>query len=174
MSFALCRKVLSTIAAVGISPYPWLHVKKVLLWCATTAVEELSQNCSDQELRSANESKQQLIHALGKFTSLPFTGQRFCEILLNVRRFYSSPAKLAYALEKLLRVTGTVPDMTPDQFAARLAELTREKEQLPPAKPVMMALDADLRVPMVMVGEGWGIQSNAPPPSNSNSMDMSE
>jgi hypothetical protein len=146
------RKVLATIAAVGISPYPWSDTKKVLLWCATNAIDEMGKGCGEQEVKSANESKQQLVHALGKFASLPFTGQRFSEILLDPRRFYSSPAKLAYALEKLLRVTATVPDLSPDEYSARLAELA--KEQLPPVKPLMMALDADMRVPMTMMGEG--------------------
>jgi hypothetical protein len=168
--------VLSTIAVVGISPYPWSDVKKVLMFAAASVIDEMlsSGSFAESEVRAAAESKQQLLHALSsKFSALPFTAQRFCEILLNVRKFYSTPSKLAYALEKLLRVTHCSPDLSPDEFAARFAELKRAKEELPPAKPLMMAIDADMRVPMVMLGEGgWGVQSNAP--QHSNNMDVSD
>ena len=148
-------------------------MKKVVVWAAAVAIDELatSVKCSEAEAKSAGDSKQQVLHALAKTSLMPFTAQRFCEILLNPRRFYSSPAKLAYALEKLLRVTAMNPDLTPDEFQRQMAEMAREKTDVKVTP--MMAIDVDLRPPpMMMMGEGgWGIQSQQPLTVN---MDVSD
>ncbi len=157
---------MATIAAVGVSPYPWAEVKKVVSWAAAVAIDEMlsSSQPSEAEARAAADSKQQLLHALARTTLMPFTGQRLCEILLEPRRYYSSAAKLAYALEKLLRVSAVNADLSPDEFAAHLEALARDS--LPAKKPAMMAIDVDLRPPpALMMGEGnWGVQQQQPPP----------
>jgi hypothetical protein len=157
--------VLATIAAVGVSPYPWADVKKVVLWAAAAAVDDLAAavRSPEPEVRAANESKQQVLHALTRSAQMPFTAQRFCEILLDPRRYYASPAKLAHALEKLLRVSAVHPDLSPEEYAAHLENL--RKEVVPPARPPMMAIDVDLRPPpAMMMGEGgWGILHQNPP-----------
>ncbi len=157
--------MLATIAAVGVSPYPWADVKKVVVWAVTRAIDDLAAavRSPEPEVRAANESKQQVLHALTRSAQMPFTAQRFCEILLDPRRYYASPAKLAYALEKLLRVSAVHPDLGPEEYAAHLENL--RKEVVPPPKPPMMAIDVDLRPPpAMMMGEGgWGILHQNPP-----------
>jgi hypothetical protein len=172
-----CRKVMVTIAAVGVSPYPWADVKKVVLWATTMAIDDLAAavRSAEPEVRAANESKQQVLHALTRSAQMPFTAQRFCEILLEPRRYYSSPAKLAYALEKLLRVSAVHPDLSPEEYGAFLENL--RKEAVPPRKPPMMAIDVDLRPPpAMMMGEGgWGIlHQNNPPQQQQQSQQQQQ
>lgn len=77
---------------------------------------------------------------------------------MNPDKFYgTNGCKLAYAFEKLLRVTGTTPDLTPAEFNARLMELKAQRQLLEksipkePSGPV--ALDADFRPVMAMMGQ---------------------
>ena len=157
-SFSLIRRALAPILEHGLSPYEWAKLRPVVIWTAMQRIEELKTDETDQV---ASAAKEQIRDALGKFQFMPFTMQRFCEVLENPRRFYKTCEKLAHALEKLLRVSGTLPDMTPEEHTARLEQLKEEKAGSKENGLMMMAIDVDLRPPPVvpmgsLMGGGGG------------------
>ena len=168
----LGKVVLSTISRYGISPYPWELLKHVVLYMAVGVIEEMinSSKCTEQELQQVNDSRKQIQHVIPKFSHAPFTIQRICEIILEPRRFYSSPVKLGYALEKLLRVTCTNNDLSIAEYSKRLKELKGDKEGRNARGPEQgqMAIDVDLRPAMLLGGFGGGEGWATGPMSNDN------
>lgn len=140
--------------------YPWNHLKHLLLYLTLNTIDAFQSRVrlSDSATAALMNSRGFVSSAMIKLPAAPFTLQRYCEILMNPEKFYAANAsKLAYAFEKLLRVTGTTPDLTPAEFKRRLAELQQERQQLEqttskePRGPI--ALDADFRPVTTMMGQ---------------------
>jgi len=172
MAESLAPRVLRCISLYGITPYPWQHLKTLLLFLAMQQIDGFAKRAplSDANTRAMMESRELVATTLPKLPSAPFTIQRFCEILLQPEKFYgSNAAKLAYALEKLLRVTGSTPDLAPSEFRKRLEELHHERrvmEETTTADPKgPIALDVDLRPVATMMGQlGLGGALGGVPP----------
>ncbi|KAB2598889.1 serine/threonine-protein phosphatase 4 regulatory subunit 2-B-like [Pyrus ussuriensis x Pyrus communis] len=113
------RGVLQVIASTGKFWHDWDKLKSMLSFQLKQVLLDYPEEemASEQQIASLGETYPELVkrldEALHSFTEgPPFTLQRLCEILLDAKRIYPNPSKLALALEKNLLVTSMLTAST--------------------------------------------------------------
>eukprot|EP01100_Stratorugosa_tubuloviscum_P005193 TRINITY_DN2354_c3_g1_i1.p1 TRINITY_DN2354_c3_g1~~TRINITY_DN2354_c3_g1_i1.p1 ORF type:complete len:169 (-),score=88.79 TRINITY_DN2354_c3_g1_i1:118-624(-) len=118
------NEIIQLIAKTGLSCFIWDQLKILLCFKLQQAIESYE---------FPSEIIQQKIIEIQKIIqnskSEPLSLQRFCELILSPRDFYSGPLKLINALEKLTSVWSQNQTYSQDQFLQQI-QLIIQKNQL--------------------------------------------
>jgi len=114
-------RVLEQIAKTGITCYSWPLTKTLL-------AHRLSQIFTEFRIedKTFQARCQAFFSALDTFQSPPFTVQRLCELVLRPQ-MYKSPEKYLFAIEKLVAVTSTIPQLSPNEFNVQVKQLFQQR-----------------------------------------------
>jgi len=116
-------RVLEQISKTGITCYSWPLTKNLLAHCLNQIFAEFRVEDKVFQARC-----QAFFSALEIFESPPFTIQRLCELVLRPQ-MYRSPEKYLFAIEKLVAVTSTIPQLSPNEYNAQVKQLFEQKQE---------------------------------------------
>jgi len=108
--------VVVDLAQHGECCYDWNIVKPVLRLKMDQVLAEYENtwpDCADVPGESFADQRTRLHEALEQFQGIPFTVQRYAELLCEPKSMYSSTRKLVSALDKVLAISTTIPQYDP-------------------------------------------------------------
>jgi len=130
------QKILEHIAKTGITCYDW----SVLKGLVSLRLHQIASQWKDLNDKLLEDKFQSIFKQLDYFSSAPFTLQRICELVLNPS-IYKNPHKYTSALEKLVNVSSTIPQLSPTDYNSTVATLIAQKREVE-------RITRDERVPM--------------------------
>jgi len=120
------QQIIENISKTGITSYSWSHLKVLISF-------QISQIFvfhfkDDPEKPNLEPQLQSLTRALYSFSNPPFTLQRICELILNP--VYKTAKKYLFAVEKLLLILTTQPQLSPTDYNFALTALLIQKKEV--------------------------------------------
>mmetsp|Transcript_29901 Transcript_29901/g.42032 ORF Transcript_29901/g.42032 Transcript_29901/m.42032 type:complete len:263 (-) Transcript_29901:48-836(-) len=119
-------QIVDDIAKTGLLSYPWPLVKIVIALRAKQVFLEFTnaKNLEEEAIR--------FLQQLESYTNNPpFTLQRLCELILYPRiQPYKSPHKYLNALQKVVNVTTTISQLSPEDYNNQVQQQLQQKQQI--------------------------------------------
>jgi len=121
------QNIVEQISRTGLLCYPWNSIKQLIYQRLNEIFSShFSKDLQDKIVESRIGS---IIQSLALFSSAPFTIQRICELILNPS-IYKNPQKYVSALEKLVNVSSTIPQMSASEYNTAVTQLISQKKEL--------------------------------------------
>jgi len=116
------ERILDQISKTGITCYSWTNTKMLI----AVRLSQIFTEFKMQESPQLSSRCQAFLNAVDSFREPPFTLQRLIELVLKPQ-MYRARDKYLFALEKLVSVSTTMLQLSPDAYNNQVKELLQQR-----------------------------------------------